>query len=107
MEAEAAALADRADLMRRMQTFRAHVAHSLPVLTQQLRALAADHPKRALRAKVVDTLTALDIWMAKYMLSASRERFLAKLAGMCVMYASRTEVADCLSRVGGGVETGS
>ncbi|KAJ7919920.1 Hsp70 protein-domain-containing protein [Mycena leptocephala] len=97
MEAEAAALADRADLMRRMQTFRAHVAHSLPVLTQQLRALAADHPKRALRAKVVDTLTALDIWMTKYMLSASRERFLAKLAELEEVLRQDLELGNGLS----------
>jgi len=82
MEAEAAALAEREDVMRRMQTFRAYIAHYRPVLTRQLSGLAANNPQRGVRTQIVETLADVEAWMAKRILSASREQFLGKLEGL-------------------------
>ncbi|KAJ6498464.1 Hsp70 protein-domain-containing protein [Mycena vitilis] len=79
MEAEAAALAERNDIILRMQTFRAYLANYRPSLKRQLNTFAADHPQRAVRVQILETTAVLDAWMVKHMASASREDFFAKL----------------------------
>ncbi|KAJ7662634.1 Hsp70 protein-domain-containing protein [Mycena polygramma] len=79
MEAEAAALAERNDIILRMQTFRTYLANYRPSLTRQLNTFAADHPQRAVRVQILETTAALDAWMVNHMATASREQFFAKL----------------------------
>jgi hypothetical protein len=81
MEAEAAALAD---VTQRIQTFRTNIAHYRPILIRHLSGIAAEHPQRGVRTQIVEAMTDIDAWMAKHTLSASREQFFGKLAGMCL-----------------------
>ncbi|KAJ7702764.1 heat shock protein 70 family [Mycena rosella] len=104
MEAEAAALADREDVQRRMQTFRLHFAATQPVLRRHLSGLSDADPQRVLRAQIVDAMDGLDDWMAKHMLSASREQFLGKLAVLEALLKQDVELrANLLAEASGDV----
>ncbi|KAJ7477374.1 hypothetical protein FB451DRAFT_1396362 [Mycena latifolia] len=86
MEAEAAALAEREDVKRRMQALRTYLAQLQPILRRNLSKLAQDDPERALRAQIAEAVDVLDTWLGKRMLSASREQFVNKLSGMCMLF---------------------
>ncbi|KAJ7477402.1 heat shock protein 70 family [Mycena latifolia] len=80
MEAEAAALAEREDVKRRMQALRTYLTQFQPILRRNLSKLAQDDPQRALRAQIAEAVDVLDAWLGKRMLSASREQFVNKLS---------------------------
>ncbi|KAJ7477398.1 hypothetical protein FB451DRAFT_1172952 [Mycena latifolia] len=61
MEAEAAALAEREDVKRRMQALRTYLTQSQPILRRNLSKLARDDPQRALRAQIAEAVDVLDV----------------------------------------------
>ncbi|KAJ7155269.1 Hsp70 protein-domain-containing protein [Mycena filopes] len=71
--------ADRDDLKLRMELFRAHVTHALPILQRQLHRTSRSHPQHGVRSQLVRAIAGLEVWIHEEMLSASREEFLGKL----------------------------